>query len=153
MRCPECDSSESKVLETRVSKNSEMIRRRRECLACACRFTTQEEILRNEFVVIKSDGKREELNLQKIRNGLELACHKRPVLQEQIDDVMKAIKKDLERSYEREIPTAEIGRLLMDALKELDEVAYVRFTSVYRQFKDAAEFVEEIKQLYTKPSS
>lgn len=149
MRCPECDSSESKVLETRVSKNGEMIRRRRECLKCSCRFTTQEEILRNEFIVIKSDGKREELNLQKIRNGLELACRKRPVQQEQIDDVMKSIKKELESRYEREIPTADIGRLVMNSLKGVDEVAYVRFASVYRQFKDAAEFVEEIKQLYS----
>ena len=93
MRCPECDCSEDKVLDTRVSKNRDMIRRRRECVNCGQRFNTQEEIIRSEYIITKSDGRREEFNLQKLRNGLELACRKRPVTSEQLDAAMEAIKK------------------------------------------------------------
>ena len=150
MRCPECGCTEDKVLETRVSKNKAIIRRRRECVECKNRFNTQEEIIRAEFHVVKADGRREELNLQKIRNGLEIACRKRPVSSEQIDRALEQIQINLQKEFDREVPAKEIGRLVMTSLKEIDEVAYVRFASVYRQFKDAEEFIREIKELYSK---
>ena len=150
MRCPECDCTEDKVLETRVSKNKAIIRRRRECVECKCRFNTQEEVIRTEFHVVKSDGRREELNLQKIRNGLELACRKRPVSSDQLDKALDQIQVSLRKEFDREVPAKAIGGLVMKSLQEIDEVAYVRFASVYRQFKDADEFIREIKELYSK---
>lgn len=150
MLCPDCACTEDKVLETRVSKNKDIIRRRRECTNCGLRFNTQEELIRTDFVVIKSDGRREDLNLQKIRNGLEVACRKRPVSSPQLDQAMSNIKKNLEKSFDREVPSKEIGELVMENLKAIDEVAYVRFASVYRNFKDAAEFIKEIKDLYNQ---
>ena len=150
MRCPECDCTEDKVLETRVSKNKAIIRRRRECVECKCRFNTQEEVIRTEFQVVKSDGRREELNLQKIRNGLELACRKRPVSSDQLDKALDQIQVSLRKEFDREVPAKAIGGLVMKSLQEIDEVAYVRFASVYRQFKDADEFIREIKELYSK---
>ncbi|MCM8536306.1 MAG: transcriptional regulator NrdR [Lentisphaeraceae bacterium] len=150
MRCPECGCTEDKVLETRVAKNKAIIRRRRECVECKSRFNTQEEVIRTEFYVLKSQGRREELNLQKIRNGLELACRKRPVTSEQLDRAMEQIQLNLQKEFDREVPAKEIGRMVMISLKEIDEVAYVRFASVYRQFKDAEEFISEIKELYSK---
>ena len=150
MVCPECGCTEDKVLETRVSKNKAIIRRRRECVDCKTRFNTQEEVIRTEFHVVKSDGRREELNLQKIRNGLEIACRKRPVSSAQIDKALEQIQINLQKEFDREVPSKEIGRLVMGGLKGIDEVAYVRFASVYRQFKDADEFIREIKELYSK---
>ena len=149
MRCPECDCTEDKVLETRVSKNKTIVRRRRECVNCGHRFNTQEEVIRTEYIVTKSDGRREELNLQKLRNGLDLACRKRPVTSEQIDKAMDEIKKNLAKNFEREVPSKEIGRLVMESLKAIDEVAYVRFASVYRNFKDTTEFIQEIQAMYS----
>ena len=149
MRCPECDCSEDKVLETRVSKNKTIVRRRRQCVKCGFRFNTQEEVIRTEYIVTKSDGRREELNLQKLRNGLNLACRKRPVTSEQLDMAMDQIKKSLEKNFDREVPSKEIGKLVMESLKAIDEVAYVRFASVYRNFKDTTEFIEEIKAMYS----
>ena len=150
MLCPDCGCTEDKVLETRVSKNKDIVRRRRECTSCGLRFSTQEELIRTDFVVIKSDGRREDLNLQKIRNGLEVACRKRSVSSSQLDQAMNNIKKSLEKNFEREVPSKEIGELVMENLKAIDEVAYVRFASVYRNFKDAAEFIKEIKDLYNQ---
>ena len=150
MLCPECECTEDKVLETRVSKNKDIIRRRRECTGCGTRFNTQEELIRTDFVVIKSDGRREDLNLQKIRNGLEVACRKRPVASSQLDKAMENIKLSIEKSFDREVPSQRIGELVMENLKAIDEVAYVRFASVYRKFKDAAEFIKEIKDLYNQ---
>ena len=150
MLCPDCGCTEDKVLETRVSKNKDIVRRRRECTGCGLRFSTQEELIRTDFVVIKSDERREDLNLQKIRNGLEVACRKRSVSSSQLDQAMNNIKKSLEKNFEREVPSKEIGELVMENLKAIDEVAYVRFASVYRNFKDAAEFIKEIKDLYNQ---
>ncbi|MCH2204896.1 MAG: transcriptional regulator NrdR [Lentisphaerales bacterium] len=150
MVCPECGCTEDKVLETRVSKNKAIIRRRRECVECKTRFNTQEEVIRTEFHVVKSDGRREELNLQKIRSGLEIACRKRPVTSDQIDKALEQIQINLQKEFDREVPSKEIGGLVMKSLKAIDEVAYVRFASVYRQFKDADEFIREIKELYSK---
>ncbi|NQZ59245.1 MAG: transcriptional repressor NrdR [Lentisphaeraceae bacterium] len=149
MRCPECDCSEDKVLETRVSKNKTIVRRRRQCVKCGFRFNTQEEVIRTEYIVTKSDGRREERYLQKLRNGLNLACRKRPVTSEQLDMAMDQIKKSLEKNFDREVPSKEIGKLVMESLKAIDEVAYVRFASVYRNFKDTTEFIEEIKAMYS----
>ena len=153
MRCPECGCTEDKVLETRVSKNKDIIRRRRQCIGCNHRFNTQEELIRNDFVVIKSDGRREDLNIQKLRSGLEIACRKRPVTTQQINDAMEEIKNALGKEFDGEVPTKEIGRLVMNSLKPLDEVAYVRFASVYRNFKDTDEFIQEIQDMYTGKKS
>ena len=150
MLCPDCGCTEDKVLETRVSKNKDIIRRRRECTQCSTRFNTQEELIRTDFVVIKSDDRREDLNLQKIRNGLEISCRKRPVTSKQIDKAMQNIKLSIEKNFDREVPSKEIGVLVMENLKAIDEVAYVRFASVYRNFKDAAEFINEIQDLYNQ---
>ncbi|MCM8526148.1 MAG: transcriptional regulator NrdR [Lentisphaeraceae bacterium] len=150
MLCPDCGCTEDKVLETRVSKNKDIIRRRRECTQCSTRFNTQEELIRTDFVVIKSDDRREDLNLQKIRNGLEISCRKRPVTSKQIDKAMQNIKLSIEKNFDREVPSKEIGVLVMENLKAIDEVAYVRFASVYRNFKDAAEFIKEIQDLYNQ---
>ncbi len=150
MRCPDCGCTEDKVLETRVSKNKDMIRRRRQCIGCNSRFNTQEELIRNDCVVIKSDGRREDLNLQKLRSGLEIACRKRPVTTQQINDAMESIKNCIGKEFDGEVPSVEIGRLVMQSLKSLDEVAYVRFASVYRKFKDAAEFIQEIQDMYSE---
>lgn len=150
MLCPECGHTEDKVLETRVSKKKDIIRRRRECTACGVRFNTQEELIRTDFVVIKADGRREDLNLQKIRNGLQVACHKRPVTSSQLDKAMENIKLNIEKSFDREVPSQRIGELLMENLKAIDEVAYVRFASVYRKFEHADEFIEEIKGLQSQ---
>ena len=111
MRCPECDCTEDKVLETRVSKNKAIIRRRRECVECKHRFNTQEEIIRTEFHVVKSDGRREELNLQKIRNGLELACRKRPVSSDQIDKAQEQIQINLRKEFDREAGWSPNGEI------------------------------------------
>ena len=148
MRCPECGCSEDKVLETRVTKNKDMIRRRRECIGCTFRFNTQEELMRNDCVVIKFDGRREELNLQKLRSVFEVACRKRPVTTEEINEAIERIKNCLDKDFDGEASSAEIGRLVMENLKSMDEVAYVRFASVYRKFKDAAEFIREIQDMY-----
>ena len=150
MLCPNCGCTEDKVLETRVSKNKDIIRRRRECTQCSTRFNTQEELIRTDFMVIKSDDRREDLNLQKIRNGLEISCRKRPVTSKQIDKAMQNIKLSIEKNFDREVPSKEIGVLVMENLKAIDEVAYVRFASVYRNFKDAAEFIKEIQDLYNQ---
>ena len=149
MKCPECECVEDKVLETRVSKDKAIIRRRRECVSCGYRFTTQEELVKSEIYVIKNDGTREELNLQKLRHGIDIACQKRPVDAKQRDIIVKAALEEIEKNYEREVSSRQIGEIIMTLLKDVDEVAYVRFASVYRNFKDAAEFVEEIRELYT----
>jgi len=147
MRCPECSCADDKVLETRISKTKDIIRRRRQCTGCGIRFTTQEEIIKNEYFVIKTDGRREELNRQKLLRGLQLACGKRPVSQDQLYKCMQDILQWIEKHFDREIPSEKIGELVMQNLKILDEVAYVRFASVYRRFKDKDEFIDEIKSL------
>jgi transcriptional repressor NrdR len=124
-----------------------VIRRRRECLKCAYRFTTYEEIAREDWYVIKKDARHEPFSKTKLRTGLEKACEKRPVSVESIDRLVDKIVAELEQEFDREIPSRAIGEKIMKHLRELDEVAYVRFASVYRQFKDINEFVEEIKNL------
>ena len=151
MRCPECGCIDDKVLETRFSKDKDLVRRRRECLGCGVRFTTQEEVIRAELMVVKSSGSRQDFSAAKLRLGLSLACRKRPVSDEQIDEAVSAIRRELERRFERDVPARVVGELAMEKLRELDSVAFVRFASVYRDFRDAGEFVTAIRDL-EKPS-
>ena len=147
MRCPKCSCLDDKVTDTRISKEGDSIRRRRECLNCGNRFTTYESVLRTEVVVIKRDGTREDFDMEKIRLGIRKACWKRPVSEEQLETVVKAIAERLENMQEREVASQVVGELVMKELQQLDEVAYVRFASVYRRFKDIDQFINEIRKL------
>ncbi len=148
MNCPFCGHIEDKVIDSRLSKDGDVIRRRRECLECEGRFTSYERIEEILPVVIKKDGRREPFDRQKILHGVEKACEKRPISVETIEAFVKRIEKKLQELGEKEIASSRIGEEIMDGLKGLDEVAYVRFASVYRQFKDIKEFMEEIKELF-----
>lgn len=147
MKCPSCGNSESKVLDSRPSADNTSIRRRRECLACQKRFTTFETIENVTFVVVKKNGNREIFDRTKLVNGMIRACEKRPVSVKQIENAVNEIEAYLQSSMRSEVPSTEIGELVMEKLKLLDEVAYVRFASVYRQFKDINTFMEELKKL------
>jgi len=147
MKCPKCDADQDKVIDSRPWKDGAVVRRRRECLSCNYRFTTYEEIEREDLRVIKRDGRYEPFDRRKIVMGFVKACEKRPVSPELIDKTADKLIEDLEQKYGREIPTTAIGEKIMDALKKMDEVAYVRFASVYRQFRDARDFVSEVKSL------
>jgi transcriptional repressor NrdR len=148
MRCPECQCLDDKVVDSRAVKEGSGVRRRRECLNCGHRFTTYEGIIQAELKVVKRDNNvREDFDRDKLRKGIENACYKRPVPIETIDQIVDDIYNHIQQSYDKEITSKEIGRLVMDALRELDQVAYVRFASVYRKFKDIDEFIEEIKTL------
>jgi len=148
MKCPFCESQEDKVIDSRVSKEGNAIRRRRECLKCGKRFTSYERVEELAPMVIKKDGRRESFNADKIRSGLLIACKKRPIETEKIDEIVDNIEKKLIGLGEKEIPSSSIGEEIMAALKELDKVAYVRFASVYRQFKDINELMDEVKILF-----
>ena len=147
MKCPSCGNFESKVLDSRPSADNTSIRRRRECLACQKRFTTFETIENVAFVVVKKNGNREIFDRTKLVNGMIRACEKRPVSVKQIENAVNEIEAYLQSSMRSEVPSTEIGELVMEKLKALDEVAYVRFASVYRQFKDINTFMEELKKL------
>jgi len=147
MRCPFCGFYESKVLDTRSADDGNYIRRRRECADCTKRFTTYEKIEDVPLVVVKKDGKRQVYDSTKILNGLIKACEKRPVALKELETVTEEIERDLKNKLEREISSSLIGELVMDKLKNLDEVAYVRFASVYREFKDISTFLKEIEGL------
>lgn len=147
MRCPFCNHIEDKVIDSRQSKDGDVIRRRRECLECEGRFTSYERIEDILPHVIKKDGRREPFDRQKILQGLERACEKRPISIDEKEDLVKNIEKKLQAAGDKEIPSSIIGEHIMDGLKEIDEVAYVRFASVYRQFKDIKEFIQEIKDI------
>ena len=147
MKCPKCDADQDKVIDSRPWKDGAVVRRRRECLSCNYRFTTYEEIEREDLRVIKRDGRYEPFARRKIVMGFLKACEKRPVSPELIDKTADKMIEDLEQKYGREIPTTAVGEKIMEALKKMDEVAYVRFASVYRQFRDARDFVSEVKSL------
>lgn len=147
MRCPHCGFPESKVVDSRPTEESTSIRRRRECLSCQKRFTTYEIMERLPLVVIKKDGSRQTFDKLKLLNGMIRACEKRPVPMADLQKVADEIEQELQNSLEREIGTDYIGELVMAKLKTLDEVAYVRFASVYRQFKDINTFMEELTKL------
>ncbi len=147
MRCPYCGHIEEKVVDSREGKDGEVIRRRRECLKCHHRFTTYERIEEIHFMVVKKDGRREPFDRQKLLNGLLRAIQKRPVSVAQLEAIVDDIEGRLSEKPDREIASSEIGELVMARLHDLDEVAYVRFASVYRQFKDVHPFVDEVKGL------
>jgi len=147
MKCPKCSSLEGRVIDSRLAKEAESIRRRRECLECGYRFTTYEVVEDQDIRVIKADGRYEPFDRNKLSGGIIKACEKRPVRREQIDAMIVSITGDLEKEFEREIPSRAIGEKIMEYLRGLDEVAYVRFASVYRRFKDLDEFEKEIRSL------
>ena len=149
MKCPFCGFQESKVVDSRSTDDKSTIRRRRECLKCNKRYITYEKIEDFPILVIKKDSTRENFNKEKIINGLIIACQKRPVSRKQIEDMAYDIEKAISNSMLTEIPSKDIGEMVMSKLKELDEISYVRFASVYRQFKDINTFLEEIKNLIT----
>lgn len=147
MKCPFCDYEEAKVVDSRPTDEGHAIRRRRECIKCKNRFTTYEKVEEIPLVVVKKDGNRESYNRNKIFNGIIKACEKRPVPIEMMETVIDRIEKKLHNSMEKEISSNVIGQMVMEELKDMDEVAYVRFASVYRQFKDINTFIDEITKL------
>ena len=150
MKCPSCGYMESKVLDSRIRKEMDAIRRRRECLKCGKRFTTAERLEEGLPLVVKKDSRREVFDRTKILNGLKKACEKRPVSITHLEKIVSRIEYMLLDKGEREIKASEIGALVMEELKKLDDIAYVRFASVYRQFKDINEFMDELKDLLLK---
>lgn len=153
VRCPVCGHPASKVLESRPTEDGAVIRRRRECDACAQRFTTYEKVQPTRLMVVKKDGRREPFDPQKILNGMVVACTKRPVSMESIDRAVAGIEREVRSRPEREIPAREVGELVMERLRHLDEIAYVRFASVYLGFEDLQRFKEELERLMPSASS
>ena len=147
MRCPFCRAEDDKVVDSRPGDDGASIRRRRECLACNRRYTTYERIERQTLVVLKKGGGREPFDRDKIKRGLARACWKRTVTEEEIEGVVAALESTLYGEYEGEVPSPVIGERLMELLRDLDQVAYVRFASVYREFKDVRDFVEELEPI------
>ena len=150
MRCPKCGCQDDKVIDSRASREGATIRRRRECIACGFRFTTYEEVERSGLMVLKRDGRREEFSKDKLASGLKKACQKRPISPKTIEDVVERIVNEVTDKYEREVPAEVIGKLVMEGLRQMDDVAYVRFASVYRRFQEATDFVHEVKKLESK---
>jgi len=147
MKCPYCDYEESKVIDSRPTDENEAIRRRRECLQCAKRFTTYEKIENIPLMVIKKDGSRQMFDRMKLLNGIMRACEKRPVTMDDMERVVNEIEVAAQNFMEREIKSVRLGEMVMEKLRDLDEVAYVRFASVYREFRDLNTFVEEVNKL------
>lgn len=150
MRCPYCESSEIKVIDTREAGDTDITRRRRECLKCQKRFTTYERVEGVELIVVKKDNRREQFDRQKLMHGILRACEKRPIKQEKIEKMVDEIETELRTKESTEIPSKQIGEIVMERLKDIDEIAYVRFASVYRQFKDAKQFLKEIEEVIGK---
>jgi len=153
MRCPKCTSIEDKVIDSRISKEGSSIRRRRECLECGHRYSTTEFIVREGIVVIKRDGRREDFDREKLVRAARAACQKRPVDAEQIAMLVEDVIDALEAQYDSDIPSRAIGDAVMQRLRKIDEVAYVRFASVYKEFRDVSEFMHEINALDKKPAA
>ncbi len=147
MKCPFCGFEESKVIDSRPADDGERIRRRRECLSCAKRFTTHEVIETVPIVVVKRDKSREVFNRNKLMAGFLRACEKRPISMEQVEGMIDTIESKLQSGYDREVTSQHIGELVMELLKEVDKVAYIRFASVYKNFEDADTFMEELDRL------
>ena len=147
MRCPYCKKDNDTVIDSRLSKGGFVIRRRRECLECKKRYTTYERVEQTPVRAIKKDGSRVSFNRNKILKGLIRACEKRPVSIETLEEVADSIEQEIYRTFDREVPTKYIGELVMERLKSLDKVAYIRFASVYREFKDVNDFVKEAKPM------
>ena len=147
MRCPFCKKDHDKVIDSRSANAGATVRRRRECLACKKRFTTYEKVEEITLYVIKKDGRRDVFDREKIKRGLLTACKKRPVSLQTIEDIVNRIEIELYENYDREVKSTKVGDLVMRELKSLDHVAYVRFASVYREFKDVSEFMRELKPM------
>jgi transcriptional repressor NrdR len=147
MRCPKCGCQDDKVIDSRASREGATIRRRRECLGCQHRFTTYEEIERVGLVVLKRDNRREDFSKDKLIAGIQKACQKRPVSSKMIEDLVERIVLEITDKYEREVPGEAIGKLVMAELRQVDQVAYVRYASVYRRFQEATDFVQEVRKL------
>lgn len=150
MRCLYCNCTESKVIDSRSADDDRTIRRRRECIGCGRRFTTYETIEVSPILVVKADGNRQAFDMGKIKRGIIKACEKRPVPIEKIDELAEDITKRIYNSMEQEVSSKEIGEMVMDGLKKLDEVAYVRYASVYRSFKDISSFMSELQRMMEK---
>ena len=153
MRCPSCQYNGTRVVDSRPADDNKEIRRRRECEACGFRFTTFEKIEATPLIVVKKDGSREEFSREKILRGLIRACEKRPVSVETLEETIMLIEKDLRRLGNAEVRSEDVGEMVMNNLAKIDEVAYVRFASVYRQFSDINTFMEELTQLLNKKNS
>ena len=150
MRCPSCSHSETKVIDSRLNSDGTAIRRRRECLECEKRFTTYEYVEEVPLLVVKRDGRRESFDRKKIVSGIMKACEKRPVSVDRIEDLTIGIERAIQKKYDREVNSQEIGESIMEMLAKLDEVAYVRFASVYRQFRDVNQFMHELNAMLNK---
>ncbi|MEK3954236.1 MAG: transcriptional regulator NrdR [Psychrobacillus psychrotolerans] len=153
MRCPTCQYNGTKVVDSRPVDDNKAIRRRRECEECGFRFTTFEKVEETPLIVIKKDGSREEFSREKVLRGLIRACEKRPVELERLENIVFSIEKELRRMGNAEVRSEDVGEIVMDQLAEVDEVAYVRFASVYRQFKDINVFIDELKEILKKNPS
>jgi len=153
VKCPFCGCMENRVIDSRPTDEGNAIRRRRECIKCNGRFTTYEKVEEIPIMVIKKDGSREVFNPEKILKGMIRACEKRPISAKKLESITKEIERDIRNTMEREITSREIGNMVMEKLKEIDEVAYVRFASVYRQFKDINTFMEELKKMLKENGS
>jgi len=147
MRCPYCGQDHDKVVDSRSRNEGRIIRRRRLCLNCDRRFITREEIEDKTIYVVKSDGRRELYNQKKLLKGIQIACSKRPISLDEMEDIVNRIEREIESDFVKEIETSRIGEMVSKSLRKLDEVAYVRFASVYRKFEDKEEFIRELKQL------
>ena len=147
MKCPYCGEVDNKVIDSRLSKDASVIRRRRECIGCTRRFTTYEHIEEIPIMIIKKDGRREIFNRDKVRSGIKRACEKRNISMNLIEEFIDELERDLRETGEKELPASAIGEKIMGKLHELDDVAYVRFASVYREFKDVNDFFAELKTL------
>jgi len=152
VKCPFCSHNESKVVDSRPTDEGQAIRRRRECISCTKRFTTYEKMDEIPLIVVKKNGNRESYNKNKILNGVIKSCEKRPVSLQDIEELVDGIEKQLYNTMEREITTEFIGNLVIEKIKELDEIAYVRFASVYREFKDINTFMDEVKKILSEKS-
>ncbi len=150
MKCPFCGEIDNKVIDSRLSKEGLVIRRRRECLACTRRFTTYENVEKIPIMIVKKDGRREAYNRDKVGAGIKRACEKRDISMETIEEFLDELEGDLREMGKKEIPSHDIGERIMVKLHGLDDVAYVRFASVYREFKDVNDFVEELKSLLSR---
>lgn len=147
MKCPYCGDDHDKVVDSRASREGASIRRRRQCLSCDKRFTTYEYVEESQIVVIKKDRRREEYNREKLKEGIVIACKKRPVSTEDIEKILLEVEHRIEATHKSEIDSIEIGKFLMEELYKIDQIAYIRFASVYRDFKSADEFVSQVSEL------
>lgn len=150
MRCPKCGCQDDKVIDSRASREGATIRRRRECLGCTHRFTTYEEVEHQGLMVLKRDGRHEEFSKDKLLSGIKKACQKRPISPKVMEDLGDKIRDEITDKYEREVPGEAIGKLVMEGLRGIDDVAYVRFASVYRRFQEATDFIHEVKKMEAK---